>query len=119
VCVGQGLTQAFRGALPALPSGETVTDIYCDMNGEPYRADEYGFACLRTKEWFTAASDFVSPADCWGDVAAATGPLCIVLAAVASAKAYGNGNHSFVWASSEGGERAAALLALRTVEEGT
>jgi 3-oxoacyl-[acyl-carrier-protein] synthase-1 len=110
VCVGQGLTQAFHGALAALPSGESVTDVYCDMNGEPYRADEYGFACLRTKEWFTAASDFVSPADCWGDVAAATGPLCVLLAAVSNAKAYAKGSRFLLWASSEGGERAAALL---------
>ena len=112
VCVGRGLTHAFRGALSCLPAGETVTDVFCDMNGEPYRADEYGFACLRTKEWFASASAFVSPADCWGDVGAATGPLCILLAVVAGMKLYAKGDRSFVWASSEGGERGAAVVEL-------
>ncbi|HEV7915445.1 MAG TPA: beta-ketoacyl synthase N-terminal-like domain-containing protein, partial [Albitalea sp.] len=64
VCIGEGLTQAFRAALAGLPAGDRVSDIYCDMNGEPYRADEYGFSCLRTGEHLAAAGDFVAPADC-------------------------------------------------------
>jgi 3-oxoacyl-[acyl-carrier-protein] synthase-1 len=113
VCVGEGLTAAFREGLAGLPSGARVTDIFCDMNGEPYRADEFGFACLRTKEAFESASDFVAPADCWGDVSAASGPLFLMLAAVAGAKGYAKGGHAFVWASSESGERAAVLVEIR------
>jgi 3-oxoacyl-[acyl-carrier-protein] synthase-1 len=113
VCVGEGLTQAFRTALQALPEGVKVTDVYCDMNGEPYRGDEYGFTCLRTKEYFESVSDFVAPADCWGDVSAASGPLYIGLAAIAGSKNYSNGNVAFAWASSEGGERAASILEVR------
>jgi 3-oxoacyl-[acyl-carrier-protein] synthase-1 len=113
VCVGDGLTAAFREALGGLPAGAKITDVYCDMNGEPYRADEYGFACLRTKDRFVSASDFVAPADCWGDVSAASAPLGLVLSAVASAKKYAGGPYAFLWASSESGERGAALLALR------
>jgi 3-oxoacyl-[acyl-carrier-protein] synthase I len=110
VCIGEGLTQAFRSALTALPGDAKISDIYCDMNGEPYRADEYGFASLRTSEAFYGMSDFVAPADCWGDVAAAGAPLHVMLAVVASAKGYARGNVACVWASSEGGERSAALL---------
>ncbi len=110
VCVGEGLTQTFRTALADLPDGTRITDVYCDMNGEPYRADEYGFTCLRTKESFEAASDFVAPADCWGDVSAAGGPLHLGLAIIAGQKSYANGSLAFVWASSEGGERAAVLV---------
>jgi 3-oxoacyl-[acyl-carrier-protein] synthase I len=113
VCIGEGLTQAFRGALAPLPEGERVTDVYCDMNGEPYRADEYGFTCLRTKEYFQSSSAFVAPADCWGDVAAASAPLCMVMAAIAGTKGYANGGTSFVWASSESGERGAAVLRVK------
>ncbi len=112
VCIGEGLTEAFRGALAALPDDTKVTDVYCDMNGEPYRADEYGFACLRTKEAFESASDFIAPADCWGDVSAAGAPLHLVLAAIAGAKGYANGDVAFAWASAEGGERSAALMAV-------
>ncbi len=111
VCTGEGLTQAFRAALAALPGGAKVSDIYCDMNGEPYRADEFGFTALRTKESFESASDFIAPADCWGDVAAAGGPLHLALATVASLKGYGNGSFAFAWASAEHGERAATLIA--------
>jgi 3-oxoacyl-[acyl-carrier-protein] synthase-1 len=111
ICLGQGLTQAFRAALAALPAGAKVTDVYCDMNGEPYRADEFGFAALRTKERFESASDFVAPADCWGDVAAAGGVLHLALATVAGLKRYGKGTFAFAWGSGEQGERAAALLA--------
>jgi 3-oxoacyl-[acyl-carrier-protein] synthase-1 len=110
VCTGQGLTGAFRAALGFLPSHARVSDVYCDLNGEPYRADEYGFACLRTKESFESASEFVAPADSWGDVSAASIPLLVMLAAVGAAKSYARGGYAFVWASSESGERGALLL---------
>lgn len=113
VCIGEGLSEAFRGALASMPAGQRVTDIYCDMNGEPYRADEYGFTCLRSKEWLESSSDFVSPADCWGDVGAASVPLHCMLALAAGAKGYSNGSHALAWASSEGGDRGAVLLATR------
>jgi 3-oxoacyl-[acyl-carrier-protein] synthase-1 len=110
ICLGEGLTAAFRDALAGLPPAALVTDIYCDMNGDPYRADEFGFACLRTKEAFVSASDFVAPADCWGDVSAASVPLSIMLATVAAQKDFANGSYSFVWSSSDGAERGAVLL---------
>ncbi|MGE5451958.1 MAG: beta-ketoacyl synthase N-terminal-like domain-containing protein [Acidobacteriota bacterium] len=113
VCLGEGLTQALRAALGALPAGSLVSDLYGDMNGEPYRADEFGFAALRVKEHFEGVSDFIAPADCWGDVGAAGGVLHAMLATVAGYKGYAKGPLAMTWASSESGERAAALLATR------
>lgn len=110
VCVGEGLTQAFRAALQGLAPGEQVHDVYCDLNGERYRTEEYGFAVLRTAERFRAPSEFVCPADCWGDVGAAGGPLHAALALIAARKRYGKGPLSMVWGSSERGERGAMLL---------
>lgn len=110
VCVGEGLTQAFRAALAPLAPDERIDNVYCDMNGEAYRADEYGFTCLRTKERFREATDFVAPADGWGDVGAAGGPLHMLLAIAACRKGYAKGANSMVWASSEGGERAAGVV---------
>jgi 3-oxoacyl-[acyl-carrier-protein] synthase-1 len=112
VCIGEGLTTAFRMGLTGLPPGAQVTDVFCDMNGEPYRADEFGFACLRTREAFVSSSDFVAPADCWGDVSAATLPLTMALATIAGVKGYANGPYALLWCSSESGERGAALLEL-------
>ncbi len=110
VCIGEGLTQAFRAALTELAEGERIDNVFCDMNGEAYRADEYGFSCLRTKERFREATDFVAAADCWGDVGAAGAPLHALQAIAACRKGYAKGGLSMVWASSEGGERGAAVL---------
>ena len=96
VCIGEGLTVAFREGLAGLPPGALVTDVYCDMNGEPYRADEFGFTCVRMKESFVSASDFVAPADCWGDVSAASAPLHLMLSTIAGRKAYANGSYPFL-----------------------
>lgn len=111
VCLGKGLTDAVRAALAGLPPNARVSDVYGDMNGDPYRADEYGFTVTRTRERFDAASDFHAPADCWGDVGAASAPLSLVLAVIAQLKAYAKGRISLAWASSDGGERGAVLLA--------
>lgn len=116
VCIGEGLTAAFRDGLSGLPAGAKVTDMYCDLNGEPYRADEFGFAALRTRDAFVSASHFVAPADCWGDVSAASGPLGVALSVVAAHETHARGPYAFLWASSEGGERAAALLEVPQVE---
>jgi len=110
VCIGEGLTRAFRSVLATLAPGERVNDIFCDLNGEPYRADEYGFAALRTREHLRTSSDFNSPADCWGDAGAAGGPLHVALAAIAHYKRYARGTISMAWGSSESGERGAALI---------
>jgi 3-oxoacyl-[acyl-carrier-protein] synthase I len=110
VCIGAGLTEALRNALAELPQGQLVANVYCDMNGEAYRADEYGFAVLRTRERFRDAADFAAPADCWGDIGAAGVPLHLMLAASACRKGHAKGELSLVWASSEGGERGATVI---------
>ncbi len=110
VCIGAGLTQAFRAALETLPPEEQIHNVFCDLNGETYRADEYGFTALRTKSRFRAATDFVAPADCWGDIGAAGAPLHAALGLVAHRKKYSRGPLSLVWGSSESGERGAAVI---------
>src|SRR4029079_12417749 len=110
VCVGTGLTKVFRRVLPALPSGARINTVLCDQNGEAYRADEYGFSLLRTNKFFVDGSDFIAPADCWGDVGAASGPLFIALAATAARKGYARGPWTLAWTSSEAGERSSALI---------
>ena len=111
VCIGEGLTDALRSALGALPPSTLVSDTYCDMNGQPQRADEFGFAALRTKDSFVAASDFRAPADCWGDVGAAGGALHVGLACTAAARRYAKGRVAIAWSSAaDAPERAAVLL---------
>ena len=110
VCIGAGLTRAFNGALRALAPGEQASEVYCDLNGEAYRAEEYGFAALRGGQRLRAATDFHAPADCWGDVGAAGSLLHIGLALARAAAGCAKGPTGLVTASSEGGERGAALI---------
>lgn len=110
VCIGEGLTQAFRSALSALSPSEKIHNVFCDMNGEKYRADEYGFSTLRTKDCFHSATDFIALADCWGDVGAAGMALHTAITIISHRKRYSKGPLSMVWASSESGERGAAVI---------
>lgn len=112
VCVGLGLTKALRGVLGALPPEQVVDHVYCDMNGERYRADEYGFTLTRVGRRLARPSEFCAPADCWGDVGAASGPLFACLAVAAGQRGYAEGPHALLWASSEGGARSAVLLSV-------
>lgn len=109
VVLGEGLGAAFH-TLFEKAGTDPVDRIICDMNGERYRANEYGFATIRNPGRFRNAADFETPADCWGDVGAASGPLFVSLVTEAEARNYQTGRLSLIWASSENGIRAAALL---------
>lgn len=114
VVLGEGLGAAFRSTFDDAPRQIGLVDrIICDMNGERYRGNEYGFAVLRNKGKFKDAADFETPADCWGDVGAASGPLFVGLVVEAQRRKYSKGLLSLIWASSENGSRAAALLRLQ------
>jgi len=111
ICLGEGLTSVVRSAVSGLPSGpERINAVICDINGERYRGEEWGFVCLRLSQYFDDPIAYDSPADCWGDMGAASGPLFAVLACQAAARRYAKGPRTMLWASSEGGLRAAAVL---------
>lgn len=109
VSTGAGLTAAFREALAALPEGE-VQLLTGDMNGQPYRGEEYVYALIRNRERFADALEVSAPADRWGDVGAAAPLLGMILAVEAARRGYGAGPRTLVWASSVGGLRGAAVL---------
>jgi 3-oxoacyl-[acyl-carrier-protein] synthase-1 len=110
ICLGDGLAAAFLTVAEPLRKTERIDRIICDMNGERYRGNEYGFAVLKASGLFKDAAAFEAPADCWGDVGAASGPLYVSLAIEAEARGYAKGPLNLIWTSSEGGRRAAAIL---------
>lgn len=110
VCLGEGLTNAVRKAAMSLPPSSRVDNTICDLNGEPYRGDEWGYTLVRVVEYFVDPTDFMTPADCWGDVGAASGPLFVMLAVVSGFKGYSKGPHTMLFTSAETGERTAALI---------
>ncbi len=111
VCTGNGLGDAIRAALaPLAACGSRAHYLVGDLNGEPYRADELGFALMRVREQISEAVEIHTPAESWGDVGAASLPLFVVLVAEAFRKHYAPDSRALCWASSESGLRGAILL---------
>lgn len=112
VCLGEGLTAAFREVLKAGQGlAQRVAHCYCDFNGETYRADEYGFTICRTRAAFDDPGSFTAAAECWGDVGVASGPLALTLPLAGWSRGYAKGPVTLAWSSSARAPlRAAALL---------
>jgi 3-oxoacyl-[acyl-carrier-protein] synthase-1 len=102
VCTGQGLTALFA---TLSSSGLRPAHLYADLNGEPYRSDEFGFATVRHAAWAGEPCRLETPADCWGDVGAASGPLFLILAEASMRRGYASGTVTAAFTSSEDGER--------------
>jgi 3-oxoacyl-[acyl-carrier-protein] synthase-1 len=116
ICIGEGLTRAVQLVLGAMRPGAMIDDTICDQNGEAYRADECGFMLARTSEHFVNATDLLTPADCWGDVGAASGPLFVSLAAFAALKGYAKGGLTLLCTSSDSGGRSVLLFETSPIE---
>ena len=84
--------------------------MYSDINGERYRAEEWGLAILRTATWFRDPAGYIAPASQWGDLGAATGTALAMLAAAAWKRGYARGPLAMLIAGSEAGLRAAVVL---------
>lgn len=109
--LGLGLTAAIRDARAGLGgSAGLVDDIYCDLNGESYRAQEWGLAILRTHPWLRDPAGHVAPADRWGDLGAATGTALAMLPIAAWQRGYDRGPLALLFAGSDAGRRAAVVL---------
>jgi 3-oxoacyl-[acyl-carrier-protein] synthase-1 len=110
--LGRGLAAAIAGAAsdPPVP----IDEIYCDINGERPRTEEWGFAAMRHWSlWRDAAAYRTAVAEC-GDVGAASGGLLVALAARAAQRGYAKGPNAMIWTSSLGGMRAAVTLDCRS-----
>ncbi len=108
--LGHGLAEAIlqANASSTFP-GEAADDVYCDINGERYRTDEWGFTLFRAGHVVRNTAYRMS-AHCWGDIGAATGALGCILASRAWARGYASGPRALVWGSSEAGLRSAVIL---------
>jgi len=74
---GDGLDQAFKSALAAYDGDINIGNIYSSMNCEHYWAKEYGVAITRNANAFDNEFEIHHPADCYGDLGAATGAVLI------------------------------------------
>lgn len=113
ICLGEGLSQAVRDALTPLSlPDEMVEVVYCDINGERYRAEEWAFAILRNPMGFTDPAGYELTTTYWGDVGAASVPLFLMLAVRSGRRGYAKGKRHMIWTSSNTGERGAVVFEL-------
>jgi len=106
-CLGDGLTQAIYLALEMARWGKAeVGEVYCDLNGEAYRAHEWMLALCRTLDDPTVTH----PADCIGDIGAAFVPFLTGVAAMAFEKGYATSSKAIIFCSSDFGMRGCVCL---------
>jgi len=104
----EALTAAIRAAW-ARGSGGDATLVVCDLNGESYRAKEFGTVASRV----LAAVPYRlwHPADSIGDTGSASAAVSICVAARALERGYAGAPRALVFAGSDDGRRGAIGLA--------
>jgi 3-oxoacyl-[acyl-carrier-protein] synthase-1 len=110
-CRGEGLTSSLQSTLAALPDGGVDTAVVvCDLNGERYRALEWGLTLGRALGSVRRSPAVWHPASSIGDPGAAAGAINLVMGALAVAKGYAPPGQVLVWGSSDEGLRGSAYL---------
>ncbi|MEY4583361.1 MAG: hypothetical protein RL701_8064 [Pseudomonadota bacterium] len=109
-CIGQAQSRACHEVLDHLPGAVRVAEIFCDLNGERKRADEWSYTLSRVTMRCRDAVNVRMPALSWGDVGQATGALLVQLAAASLAAPHTHGPHALVWTAGVEGTRTALLL---------
>lgn len=106
-----GLVQAFKAAFSA--TGLSMRDMnyrITDANGEQYKFKEGDLAVTRTLRDHKGAIDIWHPADCIGEVGAATVPFVLGVTEAAARKGYSRGKKVLCHFSNDNGDRAAIIL---------
>ncbi|WP_144370194.1 beta-ketoacyl synthase N-terminal-like domain-containing protein [Myxococcus stipitatus] len=109
------LTSVVRQAATSLRlPHEAIDSIWCDLNGERYRTDEWSYVLLRLPQLFRQLhgepTRYNTAVEFWGDMGAATGALLVVLAVNAWQRLYAKGPRALLFAGSEQGLRSAIVL---------
>jgi 3-oxoacyl-[acyl-carrier-protein] synthase-1 len=105
-----GLTAALRAVLPGRDRMSGGAYVLCDLNGESYRAVEWGLAAVRLGDALGGVKRIVHPANGWGDIGAATGGGLLVLAAASFRRGYAPLDEAIVFAGTDGALRAAVRV---------
>lgn len=108
---GEGLTIALQRTLAAVPDGGADTAVVlCDLNGERYRATEWGLTFFRALGAVQRSPAVWHPATSTGDTGAAAGAINLAFGAFAVAKGYARPEQVLLWGSSDEGLRGSAYL---------
>ena len=107
----EGLVQAFKEALST--AGLSMGDLdyrITDANGEQYNFKEGDLAVTRTLREHKGEFDIWHPADCTGEIGAATVFCVLGIAEAAARKDYSRGNNVLCHFGNDNGARAAMIL---------
>jgi 3-oxoacyl-[acyl-carrier-protein] synthase-1 len=104
------LAAAWAEALRALPAEARVSRVVCDLNGEPGRASDFAAALMGSIARFEPSFSYLSPAQSWGDVGAASGPALLGAALAPFIADGAEAAHVLLSASADDGERSACLV---------
>jgi 3-oxoacyl-[acyl-carrier-protein] synthase I len=78
--LGDGLTQTLQALFGALPGGQLpCRAVMANLNGESFGAKQWGIALLRNRDCFIESPELFHPAECFGEVGAAMGPISIAI----------------------------------------
>lgn len=100
---GEGLSLAFKQAIES-SNTNSIKHIYSSLNGESYGAKEYGVAVTRNSSFINGNLEHTHPADCYGDLGAASGVALLAISSVNSTAP------SLCYCSSDGAFRGAACV---------
>ncbi len=105
---GVGLSNAILDTLNQ--EDESIQWVASDLNGENYRSFEWGIVQTRLQKIFSETKEICHPADCVGDIGAATGGLLIASVVRAFQRGYNVSEKALLWTSSDDGHRAALAI---------
>lgn len=108
--LGTALAEVARDAVGHYEPGDAPVWIVADLNGEPYRATDWGSALVRAQR---ALGDPVlwCPAASFGDTGAAGGAIGVCLAVRALDRGYAPARWSMVLSAADGPDRASLCVA--------
>ncbi|MFT5717159.1 MAG: 3-oxoacyl-[acyl-carrier-protein] synthase-1 [Oleiphilaceae bacterium] len=111
-CLGDGLSYAVKVAVDnsaASMMTSPIKTVLCSMNGEPMHGKEWGTSLVRNSDAFSDGFDMQHPAECYGDLGAATVPTLMGLSVLGLEK----GNYQgplLIWSASDREQRGAVVM---------
>ncbi len=114
---GRGLQNAISNVLRCVPKDKPMQWIVCDLNGESYRAAEWGSILGRMPGELGAIQRLDHPKDCLGEVGAAIGGLLISYVIRCFERRCAPDDTALVWTVADDGKRSAIVVKSVVPEE--
>jgi 3-oxoacyl-[acyl-carrier-protein] synthase-1 len=110
--LGLGLADTIERCLGALQDGSKIGWIMADLNGDAFRGNDWGYALVRLmpRHRYLGECPLVIPAEAFGEIGAAGGPVAVCMGVRAFARGYAPAPSALAWLSSYAGSRGAFVI---------